>query len=90
MYSGQVIDKTISPEQQQVLANISAHLTELYTQFNLMSEQAEQIKQKKADEVQKTAEEINKQNETTGAPQTSQEAELEKLREQFDDLLDGC
>jgi len=38
MYSGESLSKTISPEQQQVLANISAQLTELYTQFTNLSE----------------------------------------------------
>jgi hypothetical protein len=31
MYSGESLSKTISPEQQQIFANISAQLTELYT-----------------------------------------------------------
>ena len=95
MYSGEVLKKTMSTEQQQVLANISAQLTELYTQFNLMSEQAEQIKQKKVDEVQKVVEEVSEKGKTTSASQsqakqkTSLDAQLESIRESLDDAL-GC
>jgi len=38
MYSGEALSKTISPEQQQIFANISSQLTELYTQFTNLSE----------------------------------------------------
>ena len=93
MYSGESLSKTISPEQQQVLANISAQLTELYTQFTNLSEQAEQAKAKEAAAVQKAAEESAKNSNQNGGISSilgsnSQKDDLESIKAELDDVDD--